>query len=59
MYIASGQGQVTPGGQNFDVSRKTLSFCPSVVSFMKIPLIWDFKLFFFIIFPYKSLSVQI
>ena len=28
MYIASGQGQTTPRGQNFDVNRKALSLWP-------------------------------
>ena len=34
-YIAPGQGQTTPWGQNFDVKRKTLSLCPFVASVKK------------------------
>ena len=33
MYIAPGQGQTTPWGQNFDDNRKTFSLCPYVASF--------------------------
>ena len=36
MYIAPGQGQTTLCGQNSDVNRKALSFCPFVASFNKI-----------------------
>ena len=32
MYIAQGQGQTTPWGQNFDVNRNSLSLCPFVAS---------------------------
>ena len=35
MYLAPGQGQTTLCGQNSDVNRKTLSFCPFVASFKK------------------------
>ena len=35
MYIAPGQGQTTPWGQNFDVNRNSLSFCPFVASLKK------------------------
>ena len=35
MYIAPGQGQTTLCGQNPDVNRKALSFCPFVASFKK------------------------
>ena len=42
MYIAPGQGQTTLCGQNSDVNRKTLSLCPFVASFKKIPLTSDF-----------------
>ena len=38
MYIAPGQGQTTPWGQNFDVHRKALSLCPFSVSFKNISL---------------------
>ena len=33
MYIAPGQGQTAPRGQNFDVNRKALSLYPFVASF--------------------------
>ena len=42
MYIAPGQGQKTPWGQNPDVNRKALSLCPFVASFKKISLKSDF-----------------
>ena len=42
MYIAPGQGQITPWRQNFDVNRKALSLCPFVASFEKISLKSDF-----------------
>ena len=35
MYIAQGQGQTTPWGQNFDVNRNSLSLCPFVASLKK------------------------
>ena len=35
MYIAPGQGQTTPWGQNFDVNRNSLSLCPFVASLKK------------------------
>ena len=35
MYIAPGQGQITPWRQNFDVNRKALSLCPFVASLKK------------------------
>ena len=38
MYIAPGQGQTTPWGQNFDVNRNSLSLCPFVASLKKIAL---------------------
>ena len=38
MYIAPGQGQTILRGQNSDVNRKALSFCPFVASFKKISL---------------------
>ena len=36
MYIAPGQGQTAPRGQNFDVNRKALSLYPFVASFKEI-----------------------
>ena len=35
MYIAPGQGQTIPWGQNFDVNRNSLSLCQSVASLKK------------------------
>ena len=47
MYIAPGQGQTTPRGQNLDVNRKALSLYPFVASFKEISLKSDFIYFFF------------
>ena len=49
MYIAPGQGQTAPTGQNFDVNRKALSLYPFVASFKEISLKSDFIHFFFMI----------
>ena len=38
MYIAPGQEQTAPWGQNFDVNRKALSLYPIVASFKEISL---------------------
>ena len=46
MYIAPGQGQTAPRGQNLDVNRKALSLYPSVASFKEISLKSDFIHFF-------------
>ena len=46
MYIAPGQGQRDPRGQNFDVNRKALSLYPFVASFKEISLKSDFIQFF-------------
>ena len=46
MYIAPGQGQTAPRGQNLDVNRKALSFYPFVASFKEISLKSYFILFF-------------
>ena len=46
MYIAPGQGQTAPRGQNFDVNRKALSLYPFVASFKEISLKSDFIHFF-------------
>ena len=46
MYIAPGQGQTAPAGQNFDVYRKTLSLYPFVASFKEVSLKSDFIHFF-------------
>ena len=50
MYIAPGQGQTTPWGQDFDVNRNSLSLCPFVASLKKISLKSDFLLFFYVFF---------
>ena len=46
MYIAPGQGQTAPRGQNFDVNRKALTLNPFVASFKEISLKSDFIQFF-------------
>ena len=45
MYIAPGQGQTAPRGQNFDVNRKALSLYPFAASFKEISLKSDFMQF--------------
>ena len=47
MYIAPGQRQTDPRGQNLDVNRKALSLYPFVASFKEISLKSDFIHFFF------------
>ena len=47
MYIAPGQGQTAPRGQNLDVNRKALSLHPFGASFKEISLKSDFIHFFF------------
>ena len=42
MYIAPGQGQITPWGQNFDVNKKLLPLRPFVASLKQIYLNSDF-----------------
>ena len=42
MYIAQGQRQTTPWGQNFNVNRRALSLRLFVVSFKEISLNSDF-----------------
>ena len=42
MYIAPGQGQTAPRGQNFDVKRKALSLYLFAASFKEISLKSDF-----------------
>ena len=49
MYIAPGQGQTAPRGQNFDVNRKALSLYPFVASFKNMSLKSYFIHFFFMI----------
>ena len=50
MYIAPGQGQTGPWGQNFNVNRKALSLWPFVVSFKKITYNSDFIHIFYVFF---------
>ena len=47
MYIALGQGQTVPRGQNFDVTRKALSLYPLIASFKEMSLKSDFIHIFF------------
>ena len=47
MYIAPGQEQTAPRGQNLDVNRKALSLYPFVARFKEISLKSDFIHFFF------------
>ena len=47
MYIAPGQGQTTPWGQNFDVNRKASSLWLFVSSFKKISSTSDFMHIFY------------
>ena len=47
MYIAPGQGQKAPRGQNFDVNRKALPLYPFVARVKEISLKSDFIHFFF------------
>ena len=42
MYIALGQEQTTPWGQNFDDNRKAFSLCPYDASFKMISSKSDF-----------------
>ena len=42
MYIAPGQGQTIPWGQNFDNNRKAFSLCPYAASFKMISSKSDF-----------------
>ena len=46
MYIAPGQWQTAPRGQNFDANREALSLYPFVASFKEISLKSDFIHFF-------------
>ena len=46
MYIAQGQGQTAPRGQNFDVNRNVLSLHSFAASFKKMSLKSDFIQFF-------------
>ena len=46
MYIAPGQEQTAPRGQNFDLNRKALSLYPFVVNFKRISSKSDFVHFF-------------
>ena len=46
MYIAPGEGQTAPRGQNFDVNRKALSLYQFVASLKQISFKSDFMQFF-------------
>ena len=53
IYIAPGQGQTSPWGQNFDVNRNFLSLCSFVASLKKkISLKSDFYRFLCVFFPH-------
>ena len=52
MYIAPGQGQTNPWGQNFDVNRNSLSLCPFVASLKKLFEVWFFTVFYVFFFPH-------
>ena len=52
MYIALGQGQTAPRGQNFDVYRNDLSIHSFVASFKQISVKSDFIQIFFMILYY-------
>ena len=54
MYIAAGQGQDNPRGQNFDVNRNLLSLQSFATSFKKISLksVWFYTIFFMILYMY-------
>ena len=53
MYIALGQGQTNPWGQNFDVSRKLLPLRPFVAKFKKFLFkFWFYTHFFFFFHMY-------
>ena len=57
MYIAPGQGQITPRVQTFDVNRKPLSLCPIVAGLKKIiALKSNFIYIFFSVSPYYVYS---
>ena len=49
MYIARGQGQTAPWGENFDVNRNALSLYPFIASFKEISLKSDFIQFFHVL----------
>ena len=50
MYIAPGQRQTIPWGQNLDVNRNSLSLCPFVASLKKISLKSNFLPFLCVFF---------
>ena len=47
LYIAPGQGQTAPRGQNFDVNRNVLSLHSFVASFKQMSLKSDFLQFLY------------
>ena len=60
MYIAPGQGQTAPRGQNFDVNRNVLSPHSFAASFKQMSLKSDFIQFFswFNTCIYRALGIQ-
>ena len=52
MYIAPGQGQTAPRGQNLDVNRKAFSLYPFVASFKEISLSLILYIFFHDLYMY-------
>ena len=52
MYIALGQGQITPWGQTLHVDGKPLSLCPFVAGLKKIALKSEFLYIFFMFHHY-------
>ena len=54
MYIAPGQWQTAPRGQNFHVNKKALSLYPFIASFKEISLKSDFTQFFHDLIPVYS-----
>ena len=53
IYIAPGQGQITPWWQNFNVNRKALSPCPFVASLKKKLLeVWFYTHFKMMLYMY-------
>ena len=59
MYIAIGQGQTTPRGQNFVVNRNLLSLRSFATSLKKISLKSDFiHIFFMILYMYIHVAPE-
>ena len=56
MYVAPGQRQTIPWGQNFDVNKKAVSICPFVANLKQIPMNSDFIHFFFFMLLYMHIA---